>query len=255
MDANGKKNRGEMVISIWRWLAALRADSVDLTTGVESAGSKIDEMYTKDRVIEAINLAVTKYAVDVMVGDETVLAEERFLNVTANVVEYTLPEDLAFLKRCRWKDPADPHTVQPPNEYREMYATDNIAPEALDAFENGAPRFKRRQNRIVLDRTPDRDNAQGIMVEYIKWFHYLATDDQFLETQYARILQECVILSSAKNLSGITGGSVMAGLDMELKEVEARLGLACRAGMTPPYMQMIPATHPFMSRRGRRATR
>lgn len=253
MDANGRKNLLEMRASTWRWLAALRADTVEPGTGEESLSVQIDELYTKQDVNEKLNIAVTKYAVDVMLGDPTVLEDEATIDVIKNKVDYLFPEDLCFLKGCWWKDPEDNYSVQPPNDRRIMYSTDNIAPDSLDVLENGAPRYRRRLNGLVLDRTPDKDNPQGILVQYIKWFQYLATDDQYLESQYARILQEAVILSAAKTLSGSKGGSQMAILDSELKELEARLQGACKNGQTPPFMQMIPAYHPFQSRRGRRA--
>jgi hypothetical protein len=239
----------EMRMMVYRNVGALRRQ-VNLATNEETGDPRFDPLISKNDVDLMINTALTLRAVDLFYNATTVLADQEQIDVKANIVEYPLPADLAILRYAKWKDPLVPYTIQPPNDYIPMVEYDQ-QDQVPVTFLNGAPTYRRQLNNIVLNETPECDNDQGILVYYIKWVQYLIQDNSVIETQFARLLQEVVVIDAS--IAAATRHRFLDVNELRKDQVQAYSALVqlCRISSSPPSVSMI-VDHPVKARPGTR---
>lgn len=214
------------------------ADPVQpLVPGDETGGIDIDPMYSNQDLNYFVNTALTNKCVSIFVEDPNALADSETVDILANVAEYSLPTDMGQIRSLWWKDPSTPYTIQPPTK-REFMLPSDEENGALRSMRNGVPTYRRQLNQFVLFPCPTKDNPQGVEVRYTKWLNYLAQDGDVIETQFARIIQEIVILDAA--ISAVSRKSFMdpSALAADLAKAEGSLTLALRNSNNPPFMQL-----------------
>ena len=236
--------------AVWRNAAAYMPGAVDSASGVESGTAEINTLLSKEDVNRWINEALTAHYVNMVANSNTTWADEAIIDVKKDKVEYTLPEDLAQLRSCWWK-PVDIEMKKvPPSERIYMHLLDE-ATDLPESSMNGAPTYRRNLNYIVINdpKAVDRDNDGGVLVRYIKWVNYLAKDDDRIETQFARVLQEMVILdATVAGLSRKFNLPAPQELQLEIARWETRLATLLRNTTSAPFVQMIPTQHPGVRR-------
>ncbi len=243
-DVLGRKTYTELRGDVRRWLNASKQEIKDETGAVIVEGCT-DPLYTDDDINMALNVSLTGHFIDLTANGEKIFSDEATIDVVMDETEYDLPFDLAFLNSCWWLDPANDFSVRPQNSSDPdtgrlfMYEGEEPVPGEGDAIENGAPRYRRQLNYIVLDRKPLQDKVGGILIRYVKWIAPLVGDQDVIESQYSRILQEIIVLDASKNLSAARGGTNQDVLSAELTKWEGRLNLAASCSTMPPFMQMV----------------
>ncbi len=242
-DDIGRLTFKEMREAVWRSLAALYPTSTDPTTGEEAADPRVDPLFSKNDLDRWINEAVTMRFLSLVENSDKVFADEEFIDVEIDVVEYALPVDMAFLRGLYWKDPAYSISQMPFNERQQMWQIDEGTPGLAVEMSNGVPTYRRQLDNFVLNEAQKTVNPGGICVRYVKWINHLVQDEAILETSYARVLQELIIIDAA-----ISAASRKAFLDTSaLKEDQTRwenhLAIAARMHDCPPSMQMV-VRHP-----------
>ena len=240
-DIYGKYTLLEMIHRTWRRLGAYYPESVDINSGEESQVFCVDPLFSRDDVIDAINEAASARFTDLIVNSQSVLLDEDLIHVNADQAEYRIPEDAAIIRALYWKDPSNPLELVPPNERVPMVNTDNIDTNIYqpgDTFGCIVPTWKRRLDYIVIDPVPTIANRGGILIEYVKWLNYLANDDDVLETQFARALQECCILQAVITLGSRKGKMRMEEENAQLLQWDQRFALLVRNAVQPAQIQM-----------------
>lgn len=236
----------EMRELVRRRLGTYQAGRVDVATGSEDpeVASYIDPVITNTDINFELNAAVVRRGIEVSILDESLLTEEAFFDVEEDIVEYELPEDLLFLRGLYWLPTDRTATLVPSDsEYRlPMHYVDGEGP-SID--KDGVPTFRRRQNFIVLNAAPTSAATSGILIDYVKWMLYLEADDQVLETQFARILQEVIVLDAAIALTVEKLHLDAAELVQMAKSWGERLVLATQSSLTPKIVDTVPVT-PFI---------
>ena len=239
MDAYGRKSLSELRTDVRRNLNAVQALVFDATTGKEGAGTAFvyDELFPEPHVDMYLNEALTARYLDLVINAETEFADETTIDVTEDIVEYTLPDEMAILRGLWWKDPNTAASLVPPADRLYMHMKDE-GDDPIDAVYNGAPTYRRQMHHIVLNTTPTEDNLTGILVRYIKWINPLTADTQVIESSFARVLQEVVILDAT-----IAAGERRAKMDMStllatLQKWEVRLAALARSSTTPAFMNL-----------------
>lgn len=238
-DDIGRMNFGEMREAVWRALAALYPSSVDPTTGEEAADPRVDPLFTKNDLDRWINEAVTMRFLDLIENADKILLDEEFIDVEVDIVEYALPTDMAFLRGLYWKDPSVPISQMPFNERQLMFQTDEGTPGDNLEFSNGVPTYRRQLDNFVLNQAQKTQNLGGICIRYVKWANHLIQDDQILETVYAKIIQELVIIDAAIKAASRKAFLDTTALKEDRTEWENRLAIAARMSDCPPFMQMV----------------
>ena len=236
-DGLGRYTRSEMREIIRRYTDLVQSSSVS-AAGAEADGSLvISPIASNEDLNFMLNAAVSTRFVDMALADETALADSEYIDIETYRVEYPLPVDLAILRALYWKDSGATHEIHPPADRVLMYLVDGESPSA-DA--NGVPTYRRRLDKIVLNEAPTADNSGGIMVDYVKWALPLLSDDQVLETQYARVMQEVVILDVAIDVIALKlrlDPSILVTLrDGRLDRLTALI----RSSLSPPFMLFQP---------------
>lgn len=234
-----------------RKLLAYAPTDVDEATGEETLDSvgepigTVDRLYSNTDLNVWINEAVTGYFVNMAVNSGSVWADEALIDIVPNRPEYSLPNDLCQLRGLYWKDDRTPLMLAPPSERTLMLMIESPE-EWTPGIENGAPSYRRQLNNIVLGEPEyfERENTGGILVRYTKWINFLAYDEAMLETQFARVLQECVVCQAT-----ITALSMKANIDppgaliAEESKWSDRLTALIRTSTNAPFIQMV-AEHP-----------
>lgn len=235
-DAIGRLSLLEMRQQVWRWANTLTPGSVNPATGEEGPGATVSEMYTAQDVNMAINQAVTARYIDMAVNAENLFADEVYIDVEADIVEYGLPFDLAFLRGLWWRSI---NRAEDSNEnplFRDKWLFMQMENEGHRTWWNEAPTYRFYMNIIRLNERPRVDNPRGIQVRYIKWAQFLAYDDAVLELQFAPLVQQLVILDAAASLMSLKGGLVFQFLLAERMKWEERLTVAVRNMLSPPFV-------------------
>lgn len=244
-DIVGRYTLAEMRERVWRRLDALRADTVSII-GEESITLTTDALYTVPDLDIAINKALVGHYVELVGNSNKAFSDEEEIDVVTNQTEYQLPTDMVQLKGLWWKDSSITYTILPPNERTYMHQVDEGGP--LDpSVANGAPTYRRQLNFIVLNEIPTVDNPKGILVRYVKWVNWLSRPDQVIETEFAQILQECVIISAALDLAWSKAKQDNPQWKTELGEWQSRLASMVRNTDNPPFVVMY-YPHPFRRR-------
>lgn len=210
-----------------------------LVPGDEQGAIDIDPMYSNQDLNYFLNTALTNRCVSIFVEDPNALADTETVDILANVPEYSLPADMGQIRSLWWKDPKTPYTINPPTRRTFMIPSDEVkGPVAERSLANGVPSYRRQLNQFVLQPPPKVDNPQGVEVRYTKWLNYMAQDNDTVETQFARIIQEVIILDAA--ISAVSRKSFMdpSALAADLAKAEGALTLALRNSNNPPFMQL-----------------
>ena len=249
MDQYGRLTRLEMREAVRRRIDTIRATiapvqpppTAPVIPGDETAILQLDPLVSNQDINLMLNTAVIKRSVDVNVLDNTIMADEAIIDVSTGVVEYPLPEDLMFLRGVYWKPPelsiVDP--IPPPGRIF-LYEQDSDNDISFPLIQgNGIPQYRRRLNNIVLNQVPQEDNPAGLLIDYTKAFLALATDDQYLETPLAQIIQEVVILDVVIEIT--TERMKLDGTEVRtsLAQLEEKLTLAVTNYHAPKTIRMM----------------
>lgn len=225
----------------------------DVTTTTQLDGALIDPLFTNDDLNFFINSALTETWIDVVVASDTVMADEELIDVKMNIVEYALPDDMAQLRSLHWKSFDRTLSVVPPSKRRLMHQIDEPTSD-IDIFHDGAPSYRRNLNFIRLNHTPHHDNPGGILCRYIKHANFLDRDGAFIETQFARVMQEVVIRAAAIEAATTKSQLDVSPLKAKLDEWTTRLSMLVRNSNNPPYVYMTIPEHPIRAVEQRRHT-
>lgn len=208
-DDQGRLSLKEIREAVWENLAAVYPTTVDPITGEASADPRIDPLFTKQALDRFINESLTAHSLDLMNDNQQIFEDSATLDVFANTPEVELPEDLAFVRSCWWK-PANMPTMQAPQSVRAFmfnlddpsFGSGEYQGAAIDTTGLVVPAYRLRLDFIELEPPPGIDNPGGVLVRYVKWVNHLVQDTQIIETQFARVLQECVILGASIAAAG-----------------------------------------------------
>ena len=132
-------------------------------------------------------------------------------------------------------------SVKPPALTDLLYEVEDGGPVCDDW---GRPTYRRRLNFIVLNLAPTENITHGLVVDYIKWALPLMGDDQCIESQYARIIQELVVLDVAVSVTQEIYKLDAAELIGAANAMQSRLVAIVNSSVSPRRMQLVPAT-PF----------
>jgi hypothetical protein len=228
----------EMREAVWRNLAAIYPGSVDPVTG-QSFNPRIDPLFTKEDVDLWINESLTGHFLDVTENADEVFADEATLDVVANTPEIELPEDMAFFRSAWWKPVNYQLSQAPPSGRTFMLKVDDPGTTTRDMVGAGSvPRYRLQLDFLVLEPVSTVDNPGGVLVRYIKWAQHLAQDDQIIESQFARVLQECVILEAAMSGAGRKAFLDVSPLKISYDIWRERLMVAARRYNVPTSVQI-----------------
>lgn len=251
-DLNGRMNRLELRQAIRRRVDTYRG-VVDPTTGEESGTQQLDPLVTNQDLNMYINSALIKRHIDITTLDDTIMADEATVDIVADQVEYSLPDDLLFLRSVYLKPEGETYTITPPNQRTYLYEYDQEGD--INLPEVGAGTYRRRLNSIVLNWVPTNDNTGGLMFDYVKSPLVMMDDTQVLETPLAWILQEVVILDCVIEIAIQKMQMDARELRLSLKEMEARLSLAAINYSEPKLVRMVPTVQLALSPVGNRRFR
>lgn len=238
MDELGRYTLSEMRTLVRRSVDGLRPSSID-ASGAETGVAILDPLVTNQDIDYYLNTALTERAIQINIADERSMADEDIIDVEANRADYPLPADIFALRALYWKPPTTSLSSLPRSERLIMHVDDDSDPIGYDY--RAVPTYRRNVDGIVLNGIPNTNNPGGILVDYVKYFNPLTTDDQVLETSLARPLQETIICDAAVYLT-----SERLKIDAsDLMAKQARLSSTLLAAATAAYMpksvQLVPS--------------
>lgn len=236
----GLYTRAEMREMVRRRLDTLRPPATyDPDTGEEGAGVlRADPLVTNQDINAFLASAVAGRTSDLNLMDETALLDSALIDIKADIVEYPLPEDMISLRALFYLPQGETFSLQPPSRRLDMHYVDEDAGPTVDKW--GVPTYRRRMDSILLNEAPTVDIDGGILVDYIKWLNPLAADDQVLETQYARLLQEVIILDAVIEAMVTKLMVDPAPIQMILTKKEEQLGALMALGQRPRMIRLAP---------------
>jgi hypothetical protein len=242
-DGLGRHTLAEMRELVRRYTDMVYNSTIS-AAGKETGVAVINPLVTDTDLTYMLNSALSKRSIDIALSDETLMSDREYIDVLMDVVEYPLPVDLVILRGLYWKMSGVTMSVQPPAERYTMHLVNGELP-AQDGW--GVPTYRRMLDRIVLNTAQVTDNIGAIMIEYVKWPLPLITDDQVLETVYARALQEVLVLDTAIDVV-IMKLRMNPELLLPLRnEWLDRLTGLIRSAYIPEVVRMVPK-HSFIRR-------
>lgn len=257
-DVSGRYTLAEMRDRVRRCIDGLRptVSLVDVTdpvthvtvpAGTETVGP-IDPLFSNDDINFFLNAGLTLLTTQLIASNEEVFADEETVDITANVMEYSLPTDCVQVRSLWWKDPHTAYTIVPATSRTFMWKVDELKPIPPQMY-NGAPTYRLNLNFFVLNEPQlvTLDNPQGVLVRYIKKNNFLSNDGDKIETQFAWIVQECVIRSAAIELIEKRTKLDAATLKTDLATWTGQLTAMVRNSTNPPFINLY-STMPRMRR-------
>lgn len=245
MDTLGLLTLAEMREVVWRNVRGLTPGAVD-ADGNESGGVTIDPLFSVQTLNRYIQTSVTANAAVIAQQSDTVMSDDTIIDVVQDVTEYVLPPDMISLQGLFWKPAGVAYSTLPVNQRTQM---DCVGPNG-PCWQNGAPTYRLHMQYVVLTEAPKQDNLGGIQVQYKKWLLQLTQDDDKLETQFARLLQEVVILDATIKAASRQSGLDTSEFRADLTEAKALFQQAVREAFSPPEMRMMNGMNPFEGIRG-----
>jgi len=251
-DIVGRLSLVEIRFGVWRYLSALYPTSVNQTApagpadppfGAEVLPYRVDPLFPQQDVDRCLNSALAARFVDLNVNAATIFADEERVDILVGQVDYQLPTDAVYL-RGLWYKPRDIRLADCKEEDRIMMHMRDEEDTNLTTRDEEAPTYRRVLNYFVLNETPIYDNPGGVQVRYVKWMRPLILDDQIIESEYAPILQEVIMLDAALQLASRKGGIDTTELARDLGLWDARLNAAAGMSNAPPFRRMT-IEHPM----------
>lgn len=250
-DSIGRLTLREIRTRVWQILDSYRPAEVETTVDQDVAVDAehpdgktnalstppfdVNPLYPRDEVNSAINAALREKYAELILNSSLPLSDEVTIDIVEDQTEYSLPFDFAQVKGLWWKDPLDSRTVVPINEREYMHQVEDEQVQGIDLPFFTAPTYRRQLNFIVLNQIPQQDNPGGILVRYVKWINWLSVDDQYIETEFAPILQEVVIWTAAIELAQTKSQLSVPDWERRQQKWEERLSLMARAANNPPF--------------------
>lgn len=231
----GRYSLAEMRERVRRRIDALRCAQLD-GSGSEVALPDLDPTVSNQDIDYYLNYSLTSHAVEMFSDAAQVLSDQVDVDIQTGIVEYALPEDMAQLRGLWWKDPSYALMQVPPSD--RVYMWEVSGAHEHETYMNGAPTYHRQLGMFVLNQSPRVDNLGGVQVRYVKWFNPLLEEEQILETEFAPMLQQVLILDAAKQLLDSRYQIDSTRLEQELMKAEARLSIAVRNSTSPPRMTL-----------------
>jgi len=249
IDEIGRLSLAQMRTAVWENLAAIYPASVDSDSGEQSASYRIDPLYTKALIDRLLNEALTARMLDLVNNNELAFADEEVIDVKKDIVEYQLPTDCAFVRGMWWKN-SDVTIMQVPRSERLfMYQVEEGDSSAfVSSIMTLGPSYRFIVGGFILNESPTVDNPGGILIEYIKWSQPLVNDEDTIETQYARLLQELIILDAAIAAASRRGDLDTQQLRLDQQKWEARLQIAGRMHIAPSVRWLMADRFPIKGR-------
>lgn len=212
-------------------------------------GLVIDPLFSNQDINFFINSAVTMTFMDMNTGNEETFEDEQTIDVTADIMEYSLPDDICQLRSAWWKRPGLAYTIVPRQRRSFMHNVDEPGHLLREVDDGHTPTYRVQLNFIVLNEPErvKRDNPQGILVVYVKWANFLDLDDAVLETQFARVMQEVVIRRASIELIEKRTKLDASSLRTDLGEWTDRLMMTVRNFKNPSSINMV-VRHPRLRR-------
>jgi len=223
---------------------------VDPTTGAEAALIALDPLFSNEDINLQLNTGIVSIHADMVAANGEVFQDEDYVDIEVDRVEYPLPADLMQLRELLWKDASTSYTFAPPVEYTFMHKIDEPAGLFGSAL-NGAPTYRLGLSRFFINDPSfvKRANPKGVKVRYIKWPQPLDTDEAYLETQFARLVQEVLVRRAAIELIELKTKLDASPLKAERDQWTARLDRAVKDSFNPTMVQFI-ARHPLENKMG-----
>lgn len=246
MDIIGRLTFAEIREGAWRAVQAIYPTSVNANTGEEAINPVIDRLYSKQNMDRIINESLTGRYLDLVGDSDHIFSDMELVDIKKDVTEYALPDDMAILRGLFWKDPHVSLLVMPHNERGLMPLI-----EGTEDIFTDTPSYRRQLNNFVLNDPPKQDNDGGVLVQYTKWIMPLTLEDQVIETQFARVLQEIVILEAAALALGRYAHLDATELRASIVPWEKRLAILARNSTSPPFIYMRTDQHPLSGRAAR----
>jgi hypothetical protein len=181
--------------------------------------------------------------VDLNINAATIFSDEENVDILTGQVDYALPVDAIYLRGLWYKERHISLANCKEEDRIMMHMRDE---EGTNTTANDAeiPTYRRILNYFVLNETPRYDNPGGVQVRYVKWIRALVLDDQIIESEYAPILQEVIMLDAALQLASRKGGVDTTELARDLAVWDARLNAAAGMSNAPPFKRMT-IEHPM----------
>jgi len=188
------------------------------------------------------------------VGDDIELSQQDGISqpeaVEAGVVEYRLPEDLMILREVGWLPCGVTFTLVPNVDW-ERIPLHQVDGETPVRDSRGVPTYHRRADFIVLNDPPRAEEAgEGrLLFDYIRHALPLAHDEQVLETQFAKLMQEVVVFDVAVEVVQERMHRDAQELLLQAEAWAGRLRTVAAASTMPKVVHLQPKTPALTLRR------
>lgn len=255
-DNLGRLTLGEIRVGVWRQLSALYPDSINTSSSVVDATGKptpeldpafgqsvipilLDPLFPREDVDRALNSSLTAHYLILVENAETIFSDSELIDVQKDIAAYPLPADLAFLRGLWYlSDTSKSVSLQPSSKRIMMHMLDEESNEQTRAISNNVPHYRRQMGYVVLDPVPRKDVVGAIECRYVKWIHPILDDVDIIESEYAQVLQEVIILDAAIMLAERKGRSDVTTMRADLAMWETRLDRAAGMSNRSPFKVM-----------------
>lgn len=172
---------------------------VDPNTGLANGAPTYDTLISKTDLDDQINRAYTSAWLQVNQLAQDAYVRTIYISTQANLATYALPPDAAVFHTIHWRNAqSNSQNAVPPAAPPVYVPMPRIDDDRPDLWTGGnAPPWHRDGQQLILDRVPGFDNPQGIRIRYVPWFVQLSEDEDTLQGQLSRPMQEVVIYGAA----------------------------------------------------------
>lgn len=257
-DANNRYSLLELRQYVLRNLASLRVQTVDPVTGAESGTTYLglNAQFSQQLLNQRINSSLTKTWLLVSAENDTLFRKEVFFDAAPNVLQYRIPPDALDINGLWWKD-ASIQAPAKPDDYRIMSYQEQLEGAKGFGGQQGRPTWRRVGNFVQLNRDPGdfstAINVQGIWFKYTRWNRFLINDTDYIDHNYAQIMQEVVVYDTTMECIKTQDEMVDAsGIQASLAYWNQQLEILVRNAYRPPEIELRGPAHHYLTFSGRR---
>lgn len=213
--------------------------TVNPTTGDESSAAVYPtQLYSNTDITEALNYSQATQFQEMWTDHEDIFAQTTYISLKAQWIgPYALPFNILKVRWLKIKPASIGLQAMRPDQWQPMFYYDEDLSQGIQN-QMGGRSYRFEGQRIILNWLPESDNPSGIMVNSVFMPPDLVDDDDVVQTQFARALQNFMIFDAAVHLSDTRENQVAPHLIEQRERAHITLMATVDNALQPPSVQL-----------------
>jgi len=209
--------------------------TVNTTTNVESSAPVYPtQLYSRTDLNQALNYSMVTQFQEMWTDHEDLFASTFYISIKSGWPgPYALPFNLLKLRWLKMKPPSLSLSAMRPNQWQPMSYYDEDLSQGIQ-WQFGGTTYRREGDNIILNFIPGQSNGNGIMVNCVVMPPELVNQNDVVDAQFARPLQNFMILDAAVHIADTRQNEVSPHLLEQRERAHIALMATVDNALQPP---------------------